>query len=256
MSILVNGRSVPTYKKNDKVYIEAKVGTEYEIEIVNNDFINKLAVISVDGLNVLNGEVAGEDGPGYVVNAYNKCIIKGFRYNSHVVGAFKFTEKQKSYASDVGGNAIDNCGVIGAIIFNEYYQNEIINDLVVMEDSNIFRRLDYTWNSNNTMTIDASSNFITKCLYTTDNTAQKATSVNNCSYSPKFDIGSTWGSSKKSEVVSTEFKRGSISKKFEIYYASREALLEAGIILPKKTLVSFPNSFPKFATPPKNWSPS
>jgi hypothetical protein len=68
-----------------------------------------------------------------------------------------------------------------------------------------------------------------------------------------FDMGSGWGKSKESKVTSTEFSRGNRHERFEIYYASREALIDMGVIQPKVNQVAFPKSFPKYAKPPSGW---
>ena len=71
VDILVNGNSTAKYYKDGKVYVEAKDGSEYEILIKNNGFNKVLAVSSVDGLNVLNGEPSREVDSGYIINGCN-----------------------------------------------------------------------------------------------------------------------------------------------------------------------------------------
>ena len=236
VNILVNGHSVAKYYKDGKTYIEAKDGSEYEIQIKNNYFNRVLAVASVDGLNVLTGKLASTEDGGYVINPYNSYKIKGFRYSDEKVGAFKFTSKKNSYAEEK--QVSENCGIIGVRIFNDaaaYTYTTSAHDYTQ----------DYTLKSNfipkantNNMYKDMSAN----CLSSTNN-------VVNCN----FDMGSTWGSSKDSKVTSTEFERGYVVNSFDFYYASRNALIEMGVIEESTPKVSFPKSFPNYATPPKNW---
>ena len=69
-----------------------------------------------------------------------------------------------------------------------------------------------------------------------------------------FDMGSGWGEAKDSKVVDVEFERGSIVFTNEIYYASRESLIEMGVPLKQEGRVNLPKSFPNgFAKPPANW---
>jgi hypothetical protein len=67
-------------------------------------------------------------------------------------------------------------------------------------------------------------------------------------------MGSTWGQKVESKVVETEFERGSLTFSLDIYYASRQALIDMGVPINVGPQVSFPQSFPgKYATPPPNW---
>ena len=70
---------------------------------------------------------------------------------------------------------------------------------------------------------------------------------------PNFDMGTTWGSSKESKVTRVEFERGSMIYSGDIYYASRKSLIDAGVIGKNGQQVSFPSSFPKYASPPPGW---
>jgi hypothetical protein len=245
VNILVNGKSVAKYHKDGKVYIEAKEGSEYEIEVKNNGFARILAVASVDGLNVLTGEQASVDDAGYVVNSYTSCKIKGFRYSDDGVAAFTFTPKQNSYAASKDDNSVINCGVIGVIVYDEYDSatwtitsaGTTVNPL---EDYGFYKGIP-----------DKNSTTVT-CLNADVNSEIKAmSSLRSVS---SFDMGSGWGKSKESKVTSTKFIRGDVSKTFEIYYASRESLINMGVIQPKLNQVAFPKSFPKYATPPKGWT--
>jgi hypothetical protein len=71
----------------------------------------------------------------------------------------------------------------------------------------------------------------------------------------KFDMGTEWGRKEYSKVHSVSFERGYLAQAFDIYYASREALLNMGIPLNKGLSVNLPQSFPGgYAQPPKNWN--
>ena len=238
VDILVNGNSTAKYYKDGKVYVEAKDGSEYEILIKNNGFNKVLAVSSVDGLNVLNGEPSGEVDSGYIINGYNSYRIKGFRYSDEKVGAFKFSKKENSYASSKSVELTINCGVIGVRIYNE--------------------NVNYTLTANSTNSPTWISATYGTCI--DDVTGPDLNSVFRASTggdsntkSLSFDMGSTWGQSKESKVTSSDFDRGNVFRPFDIYYASRASLVEMGVIQASKPQVSFPNSFPKYATPPKGW---
>ena len=254
-SVLINGNSVATYTKDGKKYIEAKDGSEYEILIKNNGPNRILAVTSVDGLNVLTGESATPDDSGYVVSGYSNCRIKGFRYNDEKVGAFKFVKKENSYASSKQNNTDINCGVIGVIIYSEKVNYLITTNSPL--DPSFYNVPDYNpYRSMPNWTCDNRPNLLGGCYTSTvscNNISDLKSDNSLKSNSLKFDMGSGWGKSKDSKVVDTEFEKGYALYTMDIYYASRQSLLDMGVIQSNVTQISFPKSFTKYATPPKGW---
>lgn len=119
INILVNNNRCKFYYHEGKTYVEAKQGSEYTIEIKNNQYGRVEAVCSVDGLSVLTGKTAGENDTGYVVDRYHPLKIEGFRHSKDAVGAFKFELKDNSYAAEKGKKSKRNCGVIGIRLFSE-----------------------------------------------------------------------------------------------------------------------------------------
>lgn len=121
VDILVNGRPVRKYAHQGKTFVKAEHWTEYSIRIRNNGHQRRLAVVCVDGINVLDGEVGGSSKNGYVVNGYSTYEVKGYRTSNEVVHQFKFNAKERSYAakSDVTNGETKNCGVIGVEIYCE-----------------------------------------------------------------------------------------------------------------------------------------
>jgi hypothetical protein len=80
VNVLVNGNRCKQYNHDNRVYIEAKDGSEYSISIQNNTANRVLAVCSVDGLNVLTGEKASTEDSGYIIDAYNTQKSKDFDF--------------------------------------------------------------------------------------------------------------------------------------------------------------------------------
>jgi hypothetical protein len=254
VSILVNGNSVKTHFKGGKSYIEAKEGSEYEILIKNNGGGRALVVASVDGLNVLTGESASTVDSGYVVNGYSNCKIKGFRYNNDKVGAFKFSKKSESYAKSKHDGSESNCGIIGVAIYGEDFPTQT---WTITNTPSRFNT-DPLWSTVNTSALGGNNSADDYTWH--DSSAVK--SVNACSLTSTlrssspvldFDMGTGWGKSKDSKVVDTEFVRGLLLATTDIYYASRDSLLEMGVIVQNTTQVSFPKSFPRYAKPPAGW---
>lgn len=118
LDILVDGRPQPTIPHEDKTYLPVRrVGAAYEIRIWNHGPRRITAIVSVDGLSVMNGEPASENHPGYIVAPYGHIVIKGWRRSIDAVAAFRFVDRGKSYANLVGRP--DNVGVIGLVAFEE-----------------------------------------------------------------------------------------------------------------------------------------
>jgi hypothetical protein len=82
--------------------------------------------------------------------------------------------------------------------------------------------------------------------------------LNNVSLSSPlrgFDLGTSMGKSKESKVVEVDFERGMLVVSIDIFYASRESLIEMGIPLTNEKQINFPSAFKdsKYCVPPENW---
>lgn len=118
--ILVNGKPIKNYYANGQQWIEARDGTSYSIEVKNNSNERILAVLSVDGMNVINGQEAElEPENGYVISPYSNLIIDGWRISDSEVKEFIFNfNKKESYAVKLGSGE-KNLGVIGLAFYSE-----------------------------------------------------------------------------------------------------------------------------------------
>ena len=118
LEILVDGRPLRIIHHAGKDYLPVpRCGEEYEIRVWNHGPRRVAAVVSVDGLSVITGKRASETGPGYVVDPYSSVLIKGWRRNMETAAAFRFVDREKSYASRVGKP--EDIGVIGLVAFEE-----------------------------------------------------------------------------------------------------------------------------------------
>jgi len=110
-----SGRELSLHTSDGRFFVAGKPGGEYEIRIRNQTAGDLLAVISVDGVNVISGETASESQSGYVISAWRRMEIKGWRKDLSRVAAFYFTDVEDSYAARTGRP--DNVGVIGVALF-------------------------------------------------------------------------------------------------------------------------------------------
>lgn len=110
-----SGRTLPVYYDNGRHYVAGVPGREYSIRIRNRSHSDLLAVVSVDGVNVVTGETASVDQGGYILHRRQRFDIKGWRKSLEQVASFYFSNLDDSYAARTGRP--DNVGVIGVAMF-------------------------------------------------------------------------------------------------------------------------------------------
>ena len=113
------GQELPVHWKDGKAYVVGRPGNEYQVVVRNRAGEDLLAVMSVDGVNVLSGETASTRQGGYVLGAYEEARIAGWRKSMAETAAFYFTSLGDSYAGRTGRPA--NVGVIGVALFQRKY---------------------------------------------------------------------------------------------------------------------------------------
>jgi hypothetical protein len=109
------GRRLPVYWHEGRAYIAGRPGNEYRITLRSRTPQDVLAVVSVDGVNVITGETAHPSQSGYVLSPRGGIDILGWRKNLSQTAAFYFTSLPDSYAARTGRP--DDVGVIGVALF-------------------------------------------------------------------------------------------------------------------------------------------
>lgn len=109
------GRALPVTWHEGRAHVVGRPGSEYEVVVRNCTGEDLLAVVSVDGVNVLSGETAGTQQGGYVVSPGERLPIRGWRKSLGEVASFYFTSLGNSYAGRTGRPA--DVGVIGVALF-------------------------------------------------------------------------------------------------------------------------------------------
>ncbi len=74
-----NGEQLPTYGLKDRFYVQGNVSERYIVRVTNPTPNRVEAVVTVDGLDVIDGENGDLRKRGYVVPAYGDVRIEGFR---------------------------------------------------------------------------------------------------------------------------------------------------------------------------------
>lgn len=112
-----DARVLPVYWHDGRRYVVGKPGNEYSVRIRNTSGGRMLAVMSVDGINVITGDTASPQQSGYVLAPYESTDISGWRKSMSRTAAFYFTALPDSYAARTGRP--ENVGVIGVAMFRE-----------------------------------------------------------------------------------------------------------------------------------------
>ena len=110
-----SGRILPIHWHDGRAYVAGEPGCEFRLVLRNRRGEDLLAVVSVDGVNVVSGETASAGQGGYVLSGRRGMEIAGWRKSMDQVAAFYFTSLADSYAARTGRPA--NVGVIGVALF-------------------------------------------------------------------------------------------------------------------------------------------
>jgi hypothetical protein len=115
--ITEEGEVAPTYALRDRFYVQGMANQRYTIKVKNPTARRVEAVVTVDGLDVVDGEAGDLRKRGYIVPPYGEVNIEGFRTSLADVATFRFSSVADSYAGQKG--KARNVGVIAVAIFEE-----------------------------------------------------------------------------------------------------------------------------------------
>ena len=113
-----NVRFLPGLIVGDRWFVVGEEGRRYSIVVRNKTNLRLEIVLSVDGLDVIDGGKASLRKRGYIMPPHSQLAVEGFRQNFGEVAAFRFSPVRESYAAEKYRNT-KNVGVIGAAIFRE-----------------------------------------------------------------------------------------------------------------------------------------
>ncbi len=119
-----DGSTEPTYAFKDRFYVQGSSSERYTIRVTNPTPNRVEAVVTVDGLDVIDGEDGDLHKRGYVVPPNGETRIEGFRTSTDNVATFRFSSVDGSYAGQKG--KARNVGVIAVAIFEEQGQPQMI----------------------------------------------------------------------------------------------------------------------------------
>lgn len=273
VEVIQNGKVLRSVNYKAQTYVEAPPEGTYTIRLINDGPSRRLAVVSVDGINVVNGKDAGYAGPGYVLNAWQTIDIPGWRRSKKEVAAFTFQENEDSYAAQ-SGRGTSNLGVIGVAVFDEKVQYKVVP---VIREIHHWPRHHYwgpypglggTWCSTTTSTLGGDTGggeFIGACYSAETVTGQadgKMTMTLASAYSEasaqvkgpqprktvrRKSVGTGYGSKTTFHTQDTTFERASDTPAEVLVcrYATLEQLKEWGVPIEEADEApAMPNPFP------------
>ena len=113
-----SGNFLPGLNIGDRWFVVGEEGRRYSIVVRNRSDLRLEIVLSVDGLDVIDGRAAAFRKRGYIIDPHRQLVVEGFRQSTDAVAAFRFGSVRESYAHQKYGDT-RNVGVIGVAIFNE-----------------------------------------------------------------------------------------------------------------------------------------
>lgn len=231
------GQRIPVYSHQGRLYVPGTPGERYAVYVANRATQRVLAVVSVDGINVVTGETASPDQNGYVLAPGQSFEINGWRKSMNEVAAFYFTRLPDSYAART--DRPDHVGVIGVAAFREWQPPR---PAVLPAPRPLAR-------AENEAAREAQSG---APAAQADASAEAA---GGRLARREEKIGTGHGERERSEVVHTNFRRATShpTETLTIYYDTHANLVARGVI-PRPTPVGVPNPFPggRFVPDPKS----
>lgn len=234
VEMIIDGQPVQKIRDAGKTYLPIVKGVNFGIKITNQTHKRVTAVISVDGLSVMNGKNASHNDQGYVLGPYESTTIDGWRRGSNEIAMFEISDKEDSYASKTDRPA--NVGVIGVVFYPE--------KIKVVKKKMAYKIPEQPWVKDNVYRGGSNEQPIFSCL------AEPTSKSIMCSNGPSGpcgqsirSAGTSYGQTKEDHVTSVSFERDDRYKKFVVlYYDTVEALRAKGV--PVDQYVGTPNPFP------------
>jgi len=126
LQLRVDGRPAPLYPAPDgsgRLYLEARRGARYEIDVRNRTNSRLGVLLAVDGLNVVSGErevvrPGAQPGRMYVLGPWDDVTVRGWRQSMQDVRSFTFVDEQASYAARTD-KANSKMGWIELVVYRE-----------------------------------------------------------------------------------------------------------------------------------------
>lgn len=224
-------RQLPVYWHDGKAYVVGRPGNEYQVSVRSRGE-EVLAVVSVDGVNVVTGETAAAQQSGYVLAPGRSMDIRGWRKSMERIAAFYFTELPDSYAARTGRP--ENVGVIGVAVFRKKQPEPIARPFAVPSAP---------------LARQESGDAREAAGASADASGELASRSNRA---PEAKLGTGHGRDESSQARYVAFERASANpaELITIYYDSHHNLVARGVIRESTPVAPLPRPFPGFVPDP------
>lgn len=248
VELVTDHGSLPAHLYGGSVFVEGVNGSRYSLRLTNNTAERMEAVVTVDGRDVVSGELGNyKKQRGYVLGAFESVYIDGYRQSLDHVAAFRFAELPDSYSARRG--TPENVGVIGVAVFREKDRRNKPKPVAVGHP-HYETGGDYSTRSSAGEPFPEAED------------AERAPIGDGAfapAPAPRNHIGTEYGETRTSVVHETRFRRRRTRKPdalLTVYYDSHDGLVARGV-LPQPydpVFVADPEPFPgPFAPPPPVW---
>lgn len=283
LSLVINGNPLTEYYHNGNFFVEGRTNSNYELRVRNNSPERIMAILSVDGLGVIDGKVAGADSSGYIVEPWQTLSVPGWKVDGATAAKFQFGSASGSYSNRTSRGK-KNVGVIGMMVFRPKYVPPVNNWSPTFTYTSIGGGLTTSsqpmWN---TMLGSSVSNCVSGSGLDVDSiggvamaapsgaATMRTANINNASVVghnaiPKTtqNLGTEYGDATTFQTTQTTFEKRDPNYPdalLAVYYDDANGLEARGILLPYRN--SSPQAFPtytssnsasNFASPPPGWT--
>lgn len=238
-----SGATLHVWHDHGRPVVAGRPGARYAVRLANLSAERVLAVVAIDGVNVVSGETAAVGQRGYVLQPWQRTEVTGWRKSEDEVAAFEFTALADSYAARTGRPR--DVGIIGVAVFREAPGLEVSQ---VQPAPRQEGRDGAPEKPAAAQPAPESSR--------ADATATAA-GADRRAPAPvaRERLGTGHGERETSVARVTTFERASArpDQRLEIRYDSLENLVAAGIVPPPPVASTTPHAFP--ADPPRGYVP-
>ena len=297
LSVRVHGHDIKEFDHRNpqgqaERWVEGRRGIEFTLRVTNTLSSQVLAMVSVDGQSVMDGEPADFDRGGYVIEPFVHLDIPGWRLDNARVARFKFSDPKRSY-SKKSGKGIANAGVIGVAAFHAKHAPPIfrvdhdLRPITVhhqyygqlgpicwpMAPQDVVWTPRITWTSNNyTQGAQGAPADAINCSTSVEVPQDSGVVMDSCGLAMSSvreppreksvlrgrsqpSLGTEFGKAQEHRVETVVFDRQ--ENPFAVLvlrYGDREELLERGVDMRRRPKVHSPQAFPgKGCKPPAGW---
>lgn len=239
-------RPLREYNHTDgRTYVEGRRGSTYDLRLYNHTTGRVKTVVSVDGLSTLDGNPAGPNSPGFVIEPASELVVSGWTKNNNQAAAFEFADTRASYARE-SGQSTSNVGVIGALVYEEYHQ-PIIHKAPQWPQPQPF----YGQWSPGVSPWETDASAMGARPISINHAASSSRGMSSGSNTKKFlgsSIGTGWGEDLDVNLVQTNFTaQSNYREMLAIFYDSAEGLRKRGIDVGSRSYTDTANPFPGMA---------